>query len=70
MPWGFVWVHWIRVPAWFVLVLWFLFQIIGTLEQKAGMSSVSSVAHLGGAAVGLLAWLLWRKPKDESRLLE
>jgi membrane associated rhomboid family serine protease len=58
------------VPAWFVLVLWFLFQIIGTFEQKAGMSAVSSAAHLGGAAVGLLAWLAWRKPNEESRLLE
>ena len=67
---GFVWSRWIRLPAWFVFVLWFLFQIIGTLQQKAGMSSVSSAAHLGGAAVGVLAWLVWRKPNDESRLLE
>jgi len=70
MRWGYVWFRWIRLPAWFVLVLWILFQIIGTLEQKAGMSAVSSAAHLGGAAVGLLAWLLWRKPNQESRLLE
>ena len=70
MRWGFVWFRWIRLPAWFVFVLWILFQIIGTLEQRAGMSSVSSAAHLGGAAVGLLAWLVWRKPNDESRLLE
>jgi membrane associated rhomboid family serine protease/Zn-finger nucleic acid-binding protein len=70
MRWGWVWFRWIRLPAWFVFVLWFLFQIIGTLEQKAGMSSVSSAAHLGGAAVGILAWLVWRKSKEESRLLE
>ena len=70
MRWGFVWFRWIRLPAWFVFVLWILFQLIGTLEQKAGMSSVSSVAHLGGAAVGVLAWLVWRKPHDESRMLE
>ncbi len=67
---GFVWFRWIRLPAWFVFVLWILFQIIGTLEQRAGMSSVSSAAHLGGAAVGLLGWLLWRTPKTKSRLLE
>jgi membrane associated rhomboid family serine protease/Zn-finger nucleic acid-binding protein len=67
---GFVWHRWIRLPAWFVFVLWILFQIIGTLEQKAGMSSVSSAAHLGGAVMGLLAWLVWRKPNKESRLLE
>ena len=70
MRWGFVWFHWIRLPAWFVFVLWFFFQIIGTLEQRAGMSSVSSAAHLGGAAFGVLAWLVWRKPKDEPRMLE
>src|SRR4029450_7867490 len=33
---GFVWFRWIRLPAWFVFVLWILFQIIGTLEQRAG----------------------------------
>jgi membrane associated rhomboid family serine protease len=69
MPWEFLWFRWIRLPAWFVLVLWILFQIIGTLEQKAGMSSVSSAAHLCGAALGVLACLLWRK-LNEPRLLE
>ena len=67
---GFIWHRWIRLDAWFVFVLWVLFQIIGTLVQKVGMSSVSSAAHLGGAAVGVVAWLVWRKPNDESRLLE
>jgi hypothetical protein len=41
-----------------------------TLEQTAGMSSVSSAAHPGGAAVGFLAWLVWRKKNDESRMIE
>jgi membrane associated rhomboid family serine protease/Zn-finger nucleic acid-binding protein len=68
MRWGFVWFHWIRLPAWFVFVLWILFQAIGTLEQKAGMSSVSSAAHLGGATVGVVAWLLWRKLKTLAEL--
>ncbi|HEY6153308.1 MAG TPA: rhomboid family intramembrane serine protease [Candidatus Udaeobacter sp.] len=68
MRWGLVWFHWIRLPAWFVFVLWFLFQIIGTLEQKAGMSSVSSAAHLGGAAVGIAAWIVWRRSNDEYRM--
>ena len=54
---GFLWRYfyyfrWIRLPAWFVFVLWILFQIIGAYEQKIGISSVSSFAHLGGAAVG------------------
>src|SRR6476620_9624218 len=63
---GFLWryffnFHWIRLPAWFVFVLWIFFQIIGAYEQKIGISSVSSFAHLGGAAVGLAAWSLTRK---------
>ena len=65
MRWGFVWFRWIRFPAWFALVLWILFQLIGAWEQKAGISSVSAFAHLGGAAVGLVAWLLWRGTKND-----
>jgi membrane associated rhomboid family serine protease len=70
MRWGFVWLRWIRLPAWFALVLWILFQLVGAWEQKAGISSVSAVAHLGGAAVGLVTWLLWRRNgNDEKRTI-
>jgi membrane associated rhomboid family serine protease/Zn-finger nucleic acid-binding protein len=58
--WALFYFRWIRLPAWFALVLWILLQIIGALEQVAGISSVSSLAHLGGAAVGVVAWLSWR----------
>ena len=70
MRWGIVWFRWIRMPAWFALVLWILFQLIGTWEQKVGISSVSAVAHLGGAAMGFLGWLVWRKEPTnvESRM--
>jgi membrane associated rhomboid family serine protease/Zn-finger nucleic acid-binding protein len=57
----FFYFRWIRLPAWFVFVLWIIFQIIGAYEQKVGMSAVSSFAHLGGAAVGVVFWLLHRK---------
>jgi membrane associated rhomboid family serine protease len=65
---GFLWryffyFHWIRLPAWFVFVLWIIFQIIGAYEQKIGISSVSSFAHLGGAAVGLAAWAVCRRTR-------
>jgi membrane associated rhomboid family serine protease len=59
--WGWVYFRWIRLPAWFTLVLWILFQMIGAWEQIAGISPVSAVAHLGGAATGLVAWLVWRR---------
>jgi membrane associated rhomboid family serine protease/Zn-finger nucleic acid-binding protein len=70
MRWGFAWFRWIRLAAWSVFVMWILFQLIGAFEQKVGISSVSSVAHLGGAAVGVIAWLLWRKEQssDEARM--
>src|SRR6059058_1100102 len=61
MRYGWWWFRWIRLPAWFVFVLWILFQFIGAWEQVAGISAVSSFAHIGGGVVGLVAWLLWGK---------
>src|SRR5205807_3904631 len=57
----FYYFRWIRLPAWFVFVFWIVFQIIGAYEQKVGIGSVSSFAHLGGAGVGLVAWFFTRK---------
>ena len=59
----FYWFRWVRLPAWFVFVLWIFFQIIGAYEQKIGISAVSSFAHLGGAGVGISFWLIWRGSK-------
>lgn len=71
MRWGFVWFQWIRLPAWFVFVLWIFFQIIGAWEQRAGISAVSSFAHLGGAAIGVVAWLLFRtRPNNDLSVQE
>jgi membrane associated rhomboid family serine protease/Zn-finger nucleic acid-binding protein len=58
---GWWWFRWIRLRAWFVFVLWILFQAVGAWEQVAGISAVSSLAHIGGAIAGFVAWLLWRK---------
>ena len=57
----FLYFRWVRLPACFALVLWIGFQFIGAAQQLAGVSAVSALAHLGGAAVGLIAWLVWRK---------
>jgi membrane associated rhomboid family serine protease len=59
------WFRWIRLPAWFVFVLWIFFQVIGAYEQRIGMSAVSSFAHLGGAVVGIFFWLIWRREKSQ-----
>src|SRR6266480_6830630 len=63
------WFRWIRLRAWFVFVLWILFQAVGAWEQVAGISTVSSLAHIGGAVVGFMAWLLWRNRTTEASRL-
>jgi len=60
--WGFVFFRWIRMPAWFGLVLWGLYQVLGAWLQARGMSNVSAFAHLGGLAAGVAAWWVWRRP--------
>lgn len=54
---------WIRIPAWCAFVLWFLLQLVGVGMQRAGLSHVSSLAHVGGVTTGFVLWLLWRKLK-------
>ncbi|MEE2830134.1 MAG: rhomboid family intramembrane serine protease, partial [Myxococcota bacterium] len=57
----FFWRWLIRVPCWAYLGVWILLQVSGATGEVLGDGSeVAYVAHLGGAAVGLAAWLLWR----------
>jgi membrane associated rhomboid family serine protease/Zn-finger nucleic acid-binding protein len=55
-----VYFRWVRFPAWVAFLLLGAFQLVGAFEQMAGWSSVSSLAHLGGVAVGVCAWAIWR----------
>ncbi len=48
---------WINLPAYVFFLIWMAMQFFGSLSQRAGLSNVSSVAHLGGAAVGVAYWL-------------
>jgi membrane associated rhomboid family serine protease len=59
--WGYVYLRWIRLPAWGGLVLWVLFQLVGAWLQIRGMSDVSAFAHLGGVLAGVVAWVVWRQ---------
>jgi membrane associated rhomboid family serine protease len=54
------WLYWLRMPAFVALALWILLQFLGAGLQIAGLSQVSSLAHLGGALAGVLAWIAWR----------
>ncbi len=56
----FFYFRWIRMPAYAYVGIWVVFQLIGVYQQVAGVTNVSALAHLGGAAVGLFFWLLTR----------
>lgn len=52
---------WIQIPAWAVFFLWLALQLFGSYQQLAGLSNVSSLAHLGGCGMGFILWLWWRR---------
>lgn len=54
--------RWFSMPAYAALLFWLLLQCLLAAEQLAGLGNVSALAHLGGAAVGLAAWLATRLP--------
>ncbi len=56
---GIAW-RYTSVPAYGALVFWILLQLWMAHRQIAGFSSVSALAHLGGAMGGLAAWLAWQ----------
>jgi membrane associated rhomboid family serine protease len=57
----FILFRWFFIPAWVALILWFALQFLFVFLQLTGVSNVSALAHLGGAAVGVLAWIAWRR---------
>lgn len=57
----FMWLfRWFTLPAFAAFGFWIALQVLQAMEQVAGISNVSAMAHLGGAAVGFLCWLKWR----------
>lgn len=52
---------WFTFPVWGWFAFWTAMQLFGVLQQISGFGHVSSLAHLGGAAAGFVAWLVWRK---------
>ncbi len=59
--------RWVRVPALGFIVFWLLLQGLTAWQQIAGLTSVSALAHLGGAAVGVWFWLVWRERSPRHR---
>lgn len=50
--------HFIRIPVLVALVIWIAFQGLNALMQLQGATNVSALAHLGGALVGFIFWLI------------
>jgi membrane associated rhomboid family serine protease len=52
----------IRFPAWLLALVWFVLQAIGFSGEMMGPESggIAYMGHLTGAAVGALAWLIWK----------
>jgi membrane associated rhomboid family serine protease len=56
MPNGWLRLRWTCVSAATAFAVWILSHLLGAVVQLEGFSSVSSLAHLGGTAVGVIAW--------------
>jgi len=56
----------VPLPAWAGFLAWITLQIVGVVMQTKGLSNTSSLAHLGGAGVGVLAWWVMRKREARS----
>jgi len=53
-------IRWFRIPAYAFVGFWILLQFLGVYLELVGASSVSALAHLGGAATGLAFWIAYR----------
>ena len=68
----FIFIHFMEVPAWIFIVLWFVLQLaqgylsLGMIAEGGG--GVAWFAHIGGFLAGLLCIrLMYRKPKGRRR---
>jgi len=61
----FLWmVRWVQLPAIVMLALFLLTEFLGAWQQVSGFGDVSSLAHLGGLAVGIGAALAVRMTRN------
>ena len=51
---------WLHFPASWMFLFWVAMQLLGTYKQIFHASHVSALAHLGGACVGFVFWLVTR----------
>lgn len=58
--------RWVSLPAYSMFLIWMALQCFGVGAQLKGYSNVSSLAHLGGAGVGFVFWLLSRETSQKT----
>jgi membrane associated rhomboid family serine protease len=55
---GLLGIVWLRIPAWFFLIAWFLYQFVeanfGILSASSNGGGVAFVAHVGGFLFGVI----------------
>ncbi|HEX2676057.1 MAG TPA: rhomboid family intramembrane serine protease [Polyangiales bacterium] len=63
VPWsyGYYRPRWFSISIGWWMGLWLFGQLLGVFWQRAGLIGVSAAAHLGGAAVGALAYAWLRR---------
>jgi membrane associated rhomboid family serine protease len=58
--------QWIRLEAWEAFALWVILQIVISICLLTGVTATNGIAHLSGAAIGLLAAMRWAR-QDQVR---
>lgn len=53
--------RYLEMPAWLAFLFWVGWQLLLALLQVEGVGSVSALAHLGGAATGVLWYILFER---------
>lgn len=51
---------WVQISAGMAFLIWIGLQFIVAVKQYSGVSTVSGMAHLGGALAGAVLWVVWR----------
>lgn len=62
--WIYFYIRWIRLPVFIWAGLWIIYQLFLAWMQLSGYTSVSALAHLGGAAMGVLFYFWDKKTKS------
>jgi membrane associated rhomboid family serine protease len=60
----FLLIGWLRLPAYALTGVWVVMQLLLAKDQVEGLTNVSAMAHLGGAAVGLAIYWTVLRPKS------